>query len=187
MPYAASALLPANTALLPANTGIETKNRGHVWPRFFCSASRLPHCFSFLVFTAAFVHGVSAPIPRFIPFEVAGCRAMGSSLSGVWYRAMIAVVRIIPVVYMTMKASGTMEPRTGPDENTAGKPFRTVIPIGSAAIGRVVKVAVWTYRGDSDGDSDLGLGCGGGRKTKANSNCYYRKIFKSSHSFTSCT
>jgi hypothetical protein len=72
------------------------------------------------------------------------------SLATLWRRAFIAVFRVIIVIYVATEVIAAMKPRTGANEDTTGKPFRTVVAGGSAAIRRGVIVPVRTFRGDSN-------------------------------------
>jgi len=69
-------------------------------------------------------------------------------------RASIAVFRVIIVIDVATEVIAAMKPWTGTDEDTTGKPFRTVVAGGSAAIRRGVIVAVRTFRGDSNVNGD---------------------------------
>jgi hypothetical protein len=80
------------------------------------------------------------------------------------------------VIYMAAKACRAMEPWARTNKDTAGKPFRAAVAIGSTGIGRHVIVAVWALRGDSDVDGDLGMGFRGCREGDASYDSK-RKIF----------
>ena len=81
--------------------------------------------------------------------------------------AVIAVVRIIGVVYVTVEAVVAMEPGTCSDEDATGEPFRTIVAVGSAVVRSVVIVAIragWCYA-DANGDLGLRFGRSGCAKT----------------------
>jgi len=69
--------------------------------------------------------------------------------------ATVPVVRMITVVYVALKILGAMKPRASADENAAVKPFRTVIAVGSAAVGSGVVITVGTFGSYSDLETDF--------------------------------
>jgi hypothetical protein len=76
-------------------------------------------------------------------------------------RAVIAMLRVIVVIYVTVEVITTMKPRTGPDEDAGAEPLRTIVAVGSAVVGRRFVVAIRAYgsRPDINADlSSLGLG-----------------------------
>jgi hypothetical protein len=103
---------------------------------------------------------MAAPITYFIPFEmghVLGMRCGLVFVATLWRRASIAVFRVIIVIYVATEVIAAMKPWTGTDEDTTGKPFRTVVAGGSAAIRRGVIVSVRTFGGDSNVNADPSL------------------------------
>jgi hypothetical protein len=105
------------------------------------------------VFGAAIVTGVAyvaLPIPRFVRMEV-----VKRTFTASRQRAMIAVARIVTVIYVAVKTVTTVEPGTGSDEDAACEPIRPVIAIGSAVIRGVVEVTVRTDRRNADTDRYL--------------------------------
>jgi hypothetical protein len=113
-----------------------------------------------MLFLAFDVAGMAAPITHFIPLEI-GC-ILGmlcglGFLATLWHCASIAVLRMVIIIYVATEAIAATKPRTGADEDTTGKPFRTVVAGGGTAIGRSVIVPIRTFRGDSDVDADLSL------------------------------
>src|SRR5277367_6579462 len=109
------------------------------------------------------------------------------SLAAAGHRAPVAVVWMEGVVHVAMKVCGTMKPLAGANEYAAGKPFRTVIPCGSAVVRGDVVIAVRTIGccPDIDIDADLSL-CFGERRGEASScNGRQHQKFESMHKFTS--
>jgi len=106
------------------------------------------------VFTAATMTGipyVALPIPRFVRVEVAE-RLFSAS----WHRPTITVMRIVAVIYVTIEAVRTVEPRPGSNEQPTSEPVRTVVAIGRAVIRGIVEIPVWAIRGNADTNCDLG-------------------------------
>jgi hypothetical protein len=131
---------------------------------------------------------MAAPITHFISFEVGnfidGPRGL---FSWVWRGAFISVFRMEMIVYVTMEVIRTMKPWASANENTARKPFRPVVAVGSTAIRRGVIVTVRAVGGRSNADADADLRpCFGSGRCEANpSNSYERKIFQPDHKFSS--
>jgi hypothetical protein len=61
------------------------------------------------------------------------------------------------VIYLATEALTSMKPRTGTDEYTTRKPFRTIVAGGSTPIRGGVIVPIRTFRGDSNVNADLSL------------------------------
>jgi uncharacterized membrane protein len=106
-------------------------------------------------------------IAHFVTFEIGSIlsvlRRLGF-LATLWSCAPIAVVGMVIIIYVAAEVIAAMEPRTGADEDPAGKPFRTVVAGGGTAIGGSVIVPIRTFRDDSDVDADLSLHFGGGHR-----------------------
>jgi hypothetical protein len=103
---------------------------------------------------------MAAPITHFIPLEIGSILGMLRGLgflATLWHCASIAVLRMVIIIYVATEAIAATKPRTGADEDTTGKPFRTVVAGGGTAIGRGVIVPIRTFRGSSDVDADLSL------------------------------
>jgi hypothetical protein len=81
-------------------------------------------------------------------------------------RAVVAVVRVEAVIYVTIKAVRTMEPGASSDKDAASEPVRTVITVGRAVVGSIVEVPVRAAGGWAEihADGDL-TGSGGRRRT----------------------
>jgi len=88
--------------------------------------------------------GVAVTITHLVAFEVLGVTV--PSLARLFVRvgilAVITIIWVIVVVDMTIEVLGTMEPRTCSDEDAAGEPFGTVVPIGGTAVGRNIVIAI---------------------------------------------
>jgi len=69
-------------------------------------------------------------------------------------RTMVAVMRVEAIVYVAVKAMRAVEPGTGSEEDAADKPVGTIVAVGSAVVGSVVKVAVGTNGRSADIDTD---------------------------------
>jgi hypothetical protein len=94
----------------------------------------------------------------------------GGSFATGWYRTFVAVIGMEMVIYMTTKVGRAVEPWAGTNEDTASKPFRAIVAVGSTVIGCCIIVAVGAIRGYSDVDSYLSLGFRGWREGDADYN-----------------
>ena len=93
---------------------------------------------------------MATPIAHFISFEmrhVLGMRCGLVFVATLRHRAFVAVFRVMIVISVATEVMAAMKPWTGTDEDTTGKPFRTVVARGSAAVRRGVIVPVRTFRG----------------------------------------
>ena len=70
-------------------------------------------------------------------------------------RSMITMTIVEVMIDMAVEVGGTMKPRSGPDEHPALEPFRPVIAIRRAIVGRNFIVAVGTYRRRPDLNRNL--------------------------------
>lgn len=95
---------------------------------------------------------VAAPISRLISLEMveALCPATRQ-------RSVIAVMRIEPVIDMSVKAVRTVEPRACSKKYPTNKPIRSVVAVRSTVIGCIVEVSVRTHRSRSDVHSNRNL------------------------------
>jgi hypothetical protein len=97
---------------------------------------------------------MTATVTLFISLESSRRSATASGpLAVLWYAAIVAMLRVEVVVYMAMKVIGTVEPRSGANEDASAKPLWAIVSIGGAAVGSVVIVAVGTCRGNPDADA----------------------------------
>jgi hypothetical protein len=70
----------------------------------------------------------------------------------------VAVMRIEAVINVTIKAVVAVEPGAGSDEDAAGEPLGSIVPVWGAIVWCVIEVAIRADRRDSDVDRNLG-GC----------------------------
>lgn len=104
------------------------------------------------------VANVATSVARFIAVEVVK-RHSAARREG----TMIAVVWVIPVIYVAVETMRAMEPWASAKEDAASKPIRTVVAVGSAVVRRVVEIAVradWR-RTKVDTDGYLSAVCAG--------------------------
>jgi len=116
---------------------------------------------------------VALPIPRFVSFEVGGVdvlRRVGL-LTTLRHGSLIAVFRMKFVIHVANEAFGAMKPWAGANEDTPIEPFRSVVAIGRASIGRHVIVTIRTVGGYSDLDANLSLGNGSGGREADYGDC----------------
>lgn len=115
-----------------------------------------------------------------IPMELTVLAVMGKF-------AMIAMMRVIAVIYMAVPAVRAMEPWTCSNEYAVGEPLWTVVAIGGAIVGGVVEITIRAHRRRSNMDADgyLGSRRGSGKEGKPGDNREDCKIFHKSHLFTS--
>jgi hypothetical protein len=131
---------------------------------------------------------MAAPITHFIPFEIGSILGMLCGfgfLATLWRCTLIAVLRMVTVIYVATEVLATMKPWTGTDEDTTVKPLRPIVARGSAAIGRGVIIPIGTFRGDSNVNADLSLYFGSGHREADCSDNGECKISKSVHWFSS--
>jgi hypothetical protein len=102
-----------------------------------------------------------------------------------WEAAVIAIAGVKGVIDIPMKAAWAVEPWAGTEEDATIEPFGTVVAVGCAVVGRVVKVTVGANRSrptDVYAERDLGV-CLGGRDQKESecSCCCDEKSLNSTH------
>jgi len=123
---------------------------------------------------AFFLARVAVPIPHFISFEVVILIEMVGRVrpvATVWRGAAIAMLNIEMVIYVALEMCRPMKPRAGANEDATGKPFRTVVAVGSTRIRGVVVIAIGTTRRNPDADIDSSLCFGSGdREANCSSN-----------------
>ena len=134
---------------------------------------------------------VAAAIAHFISLEVCHFIDMLGRLgfiATVWHGAFVAVIGMKTVVDVASEVSGTVKPRTSANEYTTRKPFRPVVAIGSAGIGRNVVVTVGAVGSGPNVDAyaDLSLHFGSAYCEADSSNSSYREIFKFLHGHPLC-
>jgi hypothetical protein len=118
-------------------------------------------------------HYVAFPIAHFVPFKVGTIYTPGLfglfTDFGRW--PFIAMLRMQAIIYVPVEPFGAMEPGSGANKCTAGKPLRPVVPCGSTSIRRSVIVSIGTLGRYADFDGDLGGGLGGNRHDPQSGNC----------------
>jgi hypothetical protein len=67
------------------------------------------------------------------------------------------MARIEAVIHMAIEVGWAMKPRANADEPATVKPFRTVVAIGSASIGRGIVVTIGTSWFDSNSNAKADL------------------------------
>ncbi len=114
---------------------------------------------------------VPSPIARLVSLEVV--EALRPALR---QRSSVAVMRIKPVIHMSVKAVMAVKPRACSKKHPANEPIRPVIAVRSAVIWGIVEVSVRAYGSRSDvyvkPNLSLRLGC---RAQKANYKNYESK------------
>src|SRR5882757_3998331 len=70
----------------------------------------------------------------------------------------VAVMWIEAVINIAAEAVSAVEPGAGSDEDAAGEPLGSIVPVWGAVVGRIVEVAIRANRRRSDIDRNLG-GC----------------------------
>jgi len=107
------------------------------------------------VFITGIVAGgayVAFSIARFVSVEVVElCFAAAGQ------GTVVPVVGIKPVVHMAVKAVGSVEPGTGSQEHSAGKPIWAIVAVGRAVVRGIVKVTVGANGRDTDANVDANL------------------------------
>ena len=78
-----------------------------------------------------------------------------SLLPAFWHRSVVAVMRIVALVDVAIKAVRPMEPGAGPDEYSSSEPIRTIVAIGCTVIRSIREVAVGTHGSYPDVDRHL--------------------------------
>src|ERR1700722_11183887 len=136
----------------------------------------------------AFVAGyVPTPITHLVSFEVSAIDTLRwvGFLAAAGHRARVAVLWMEGVVHVAMKVGRTMKPLAGADEYAPGKPLRTVVACGSAAIRGDVVVTVRTIGCHPNIDAYLSLGFGDRGGEASSRNRRQHQTFESIHNFTS--
>jgi len=97
--------------------------------------------------------GVAMAIAHFIASEalnMIGPMMLVEMLAAMWIIAVPSVVAIISVINVPPEAFAAAIPRPCTDEDTARKPFRPVVAVRGAIIGRIVEITVRAFGGRSD-------------------------------------
>jgi len=105
------------------------------------------------VFPAGFMVGlahVAFSIPCLVALEVVELRR-----SAFRHRPSVSVVRVIPVIDVTIESRAAAKPWTGSKEHSANKPVGPVVTVGGTIVGRIVEVPIGTHRRHSNIDANL--------------------------------
>jgi hypothetical protein len=134
-----------------------------------------------LVVFAAYVAVSVTHLVAMEVFHVFGMKISARGFATGRIRAVVAILRVIVVIYMTVEVIWAVKPGTRPDEDAAAEPLRAVVAVGSTVIGRYVVVAVWTYRSRANVDAELGLRFRGCDCKTESSHCSCGKKLESVH------
>jgi hypothetical protein len=121
---------------------------------------------------------VASPIARLIAMEVVELLFVAP-----WHWSPVPMVRIVSVVDMAVELMGAVEPAASADEDSPIEPVRTVVTVGCAVIGSVVKIPIRARRLHSDADGDLGWHRARAAE-QSNRESYARKGFHFGHGFS---
>ncbi len=88
---------------------------------------------------------IASPISRLVCLEVV--EALRPALR---HRSSVTVMRIEPVIDMSVKAARAVKPRTCSKKQPANKPIRPVVAVRSTVIWGIVEVSVRTHGSWSD-------------------------------------
>jgi hypothetical protein len=88
---------------------------------------------------------VASPISRLVCLEVV--EALRPALR---HRSSVTVMRIKPVIDMSVKAAMAVKPRTCSKKHPANKPIRPIVAVRSTVIWGIVEVSVRTHGSWSD-------------------------------------
>ena len=140
-----------------------------------------------MMLAVSFVMTVAAAIARLVSAEVLGRTTPPVTRPVAITRVFpaVAVIRMEVIVYMSAEVVTAMKPRSCTDEDTAAKPFGTVVAIGSAAIRSDIVIAIGTSRCYTDINADLGLCSGSTCCNAETSDGGQSEKFYSAHKFTS--
>ncbi len=87
-------------------------------------------------------------------------RAMiGRVLTAGRHRSMVPVAIIQMMIYMAIEVLRPMKPRSCTDEHSAGKPFGTVVAIGSTVVRWYFVVSIRTHGRRPNAHSNLSWSC----------------------------
>jgi len=110
-------------------------------------------CVLGLPFMASFAY-VTSPISRLVCLEVV--EALRPALR---QRSSVTVMRIKPVIDMSVKAVWAVKPRACSKKHPPTKPVRPIVAVRSTVIGGIVEISVRTHGSWSDvyANGNLGL------------------------------
>ena len=87
------------------------------------------------------VANVTLEVMRLVALEVVERRR-----SAFRERTVVPMPWVVTVINVAIKTTRPMEPRAGPNKDAAIEPVRTVVTIGSAIVGSVIKVPIGARR-----------------------------------------
>ena len=88
---------------------------------------------------------VALTISSFIAVEV-----IEPLFAAAWERAVVAVMRVLAIVHVSVETVVAVEPRSGAKEHAADEPVGAVIPVGGTVVRSVIKVPVRTNGRSAD-------------------------------------
>jgi len=100
-------------------------------------------------------------------------------------RPMVPLAVVETMIDMSIEMSGTMEPRSRADKDSARKPLRTVVPVRRAVVRRHFVIPVRANRRSADRNRNLSRRTRTCGEKQAHNNRRQSYCFQSSHSFTS--
>src|SRR5580692_9315267 len=106
---------------------------------------------------------MSMAVTHFVSVEVLGIDVTVGFIAGLRHLALIAMVGMKTVIHVTVEVLFPMEPGSGSYKDPAIEPFRAVVSVWRAGIGRRVVIPVRTV----------------GRRANTNSNAYLGLSFRS--------
>src|SRR5579875_2290217 len=84
--------------------------------------------------------------------------------AALWERTSVSIMRIPAIIDVPVEAVGTVEPRTGANEDASDKPIGPIVAVRSAVVRRIVEVAIGTdrLRSNVHAEGNLSGNCGFG-------------------------
>jgi hypothetical protein len=107
---------------------------------------------------AACGFAVTVSIAHFVAFKVGNVIDRVSrpfATGGAW--AVIAVLNVETIIYVSVEAFGAVKPGAHADENAASKPLWSVVAVRSALVRGIVVIAIRTDGRGTDINFDLSL------------------------------
>jgi hypothetical protein len=102
---------------------------------------------------------MTASITLFVSLEMVFVHALRrlGALATAWHCALVTMVGMESVIYISAEIAGTMKPRAGANEDRPIKPLWAIVAGRSTVIGSDVIVAVGTFGSYADIDADLSV------------------------------
>ena len=104
------------------------------------------------------------------------CTVFRRVLSTRRHRPVVALAIVEMMIDVPVEVFRTVIPRSRADENTAGEPFGSVVPVRGAIIGRYFVISVGANRRLADTHRNLRLRVITIRQHDANANCKNTKV-----------